>query len=419
MSYSWVQKLNENNNVKYKEQVLKQAREAATLGARNAILFCKFIQFCYNPLTQFYILNYPNTENITKAENAWEEFYSILEALSDSTLLGTDIDKKLNEISQKFTSIEWNNFCIPILKKQLLTGIDFKLYNKVFSETEYRISNIKVNPIKKITSIDDLTGNKIIMPIFKGKRILLALIPKSRGLFVYSYDQYGQEVKISANLEHQLAECFSKVVNLSKGADFARDLLKGFIFDAYLQNNDVVVVTDLISVEKLSDGAYNVPLHKRINLLEKNRRLLQSYPCFIIPPYLGVDLNTQKGKEHLIEWANEIINKGYDGIVIKDVLSYYNGEESIWYKFTLQIPAIMTVKDFVSKNDDIKKIILSDTEEKFTDIVITNFKTYQKDILLKNLNNLKGKKVEITGKSINFTKNKKLKLTNPKFVKII
>ena len=49
MSASWIHKLNASDSRLHKEDVIKQALEAATLGSINAIKFLTLTKVTYNP----------------------------------------------------------------------------------------------------------------------------------------------------------------------------------------------------------------------------------------------------------------------------------------------------------------------------------------------------------------------------------
>ena len=68
MSASWIKKLQESDSRLHKENVLKQAREAATIGSINAQMFLGLLKACYNPYTTFGVKKVPDTVGITGAE---------------------------------------------------------------------------------------------------------------------------------------------------------------------------------------------------------------------------------------------------------------------------------------------------------------------------------------------------------------
>ena len=78
MSASWIKKLNESDSRLHKEDVIKQALEAATLGSVNSQIFLGLTKACYNPFVTFGVRKVPDTVGVTGAENPWSEFNELL-----------------------------------------------------------------------------------------------------------------------------------------------------------------------------------------------------------------------------------------------------------------------------------------------------------------------------------------------------
>ena len=77
MSASWIKKLLEDNGRLHKEDVLKQAHEAAILGSKNSRYFLRGLWFCYNPYITFGVKQIPDSVGITNAENPWDDFIEL------------------------------------------------------------------------------------------------------------------------------------------------------------------------------------------------------------------------------------------------------------------------------------------------------------------------------------------------------
>ncbi len=55
MSASWIHKLNESDSRLHKEDVIRQALEAAILGSTNAIIFLNYTKAFYNAFVLFVV----------------------------------------------------------------------------------------------------------------------------------------------------------------------------------------------------------------------------------------------------------------------------------------------------------------------------------------------------------------------------
>jgi len=139
MSASWIKLLNKSDSRLHKEDVIKQALEAATLGSVNAQIFLGLTKACYNPFVVFGVRKVHDTIGITNAENPWSDFNQLLTKLSQRQLTGNAALVAIEEMSYRFDSEEWNNFCAPVIRRDLRVGISDKTINKICKKTQYEI----------------------------------------------------------------------------------------------------------------------------------------------------------------------------------------------------------------------------------------------------------------------------------------
>ena len=135
MSASWINKLNESDSRLHKEDVLKQAHEAAVLGNEISIAFLRGIQSCYNSYITYGVKQIPDSYGIVDAENPWEEFDTLLHVLACRALTGNAARDAIQSMSERFDSDEWNLFLAPILRRDMRCGISVKTFNKIFKKT--------------------------------------------------------------------------------------------------------------------------------------------------------------------------------------------------------------------------------------------------------------------------------------------
>ncbi len=139
MSASWIRKLNEDNGRLHKEDVLKQALEAAVLGSTNSCYFLRGLWFCYNPYVTYGVKQIPDSVGIADAENPWDDFISLLDDLSERRLTGQAARDAIQEMSERFDSEEWNLFLAPILRRDMRCGVSTTTINKILKKTDYEI----------------------------------------------------------------------------------------------------------------------------------------------------------------------------------------------------------------------------------------------------------------------------------------
>ena len=131
MSASWINKLNESDSRLHKEDVVKQALEAAILGSINSQAFLGLAKACYNPYVTFGVKQIPDTVGIIDAENPWDDFNELLVQLSQRKLTGHAARDAIADMSVRFDSNEWNTFCAAVVRRDLRAGISSTTINKI------------------------------------------------------------------------------------------------------------------------------------------------------------------------------------------------------------------------------------------------------------------------------------------------
>jgi DNA ligase-1 len=352
MTASWVIKLNESDSRIHKETVFAQALASAKLGSVNAIQFLKFTQYCYNPFVTFGVRQVPNTEGVENAENPWEEFKVLLLNLSERNLTGHAARDAIEELSYRFDSHEWNNFCAPVLKRDLRAGISEKTINKICKYTEYAIPVFGCQLATDSTGRPEMKGTKRLEPKLDGVRVLMFVRPynqhRPKSSAVVSYSRNGKVFENFAHIENQISAMYAELVSIEKSW-----LNNGFILDGEVVGNSfqelmrqarrkenvqaedsVFHIFDIIPMQDFYRGHFNAPLKKRIALLENLSPILENMPNVELLPHIEVDLDTDNGQKTLDKYAKDTVAKGYEGIMIKSLGAPYECKRNkFWLKY--------------------------------------------------------------------------------------
>lgn len=358
MTASWVIKLNESDSRIHKETVFAQALASAKLGSVNAIQFLKFTQYCYNPFVTFGVRQVPNTEGIENAENPWEEFKVLLLNLSERNLTGHAARDAIEELSYRFDSHEWNNFCAPVLKRDLRAGVSEKTINKICKNTKYEIPVFGCQLATDSTGRPEMKGMKRLEPKLDGVRVLMVVRPynqyRPKSAAVVSYSRNGKVFENFAHIENQIGARYEELTNTEKSW-----LKEGFVLDGEVVGNSfqelmrqarrkenvqaedsVFHVFDIIPLQDFYCGHFNAPLKKRIALLEKLSPIFDNMPNVELLPHIEVNLDTDTGKNDLDRYAKDMVSKGYEGIMIKSLDAPYECKRN---KFWLKWKPTLTV----------------------------------------------------------------------------
>jgi len=347
MSASWINKLTESDSRLHKEDVIRQALEASVLGSTNAINFLTLVKVCYNPYVTFGVRQIPSTDDITDAENPWEEFNDLLCNLGQRGLTGNAARDAIEDISLRFDSEEWNTFCAPVLRRDLRAGISEKTINKICKKTEYEIPVFACQLAANSEGRPEMRGIKRLEPKLDGVRVLMMVMISDTGNAVFSYSRNGKLFENFSHIEQQISDYLTKLVRHN------RSLMKGFVLDGEVIGNSfqelmrqarrkenvqatdsVFNIFDIIPIDDFRRGYWNAQLEKRIEMLEYMRPVIDVLPNVELLPHIMVDLDTAEGKDQLMRYAKDQVNAGFEGIMIKDVGAPYECKRNtFWMKW--------------------------------------------------------------------------------------
>jgi len=353
MSASWINKLNESDSRLHKEDIIKQALEASVLGSTNSQVFLCLTKACYNPYVTFGVRKVPDTVGIIDAENPWSEFNGLLVQLSQRMLTGNAALDAINEMSERFDSIEWNTFCAPVIRRDFRAGISDKTINKIVKGTDYEIPIFGCQLATNSEGRPEMKGIKRLEPKLDGVRALFTVIPSDFGVTVVCYSRNGKVFENFSHIEEQIHANYTKMVRACNGVDQGRSLIDGFVLDGEVIGNtfqelmrqarrkdnaqaddSVFNIFDIIPLANFRAGHCNAQLRKRIALLDAMRPVVDTMPNVELLPHIMVDLDTAAGKDQLERYAKDNVNAGFEGIMIKELEAPYVCKRSTdWMKW--------------------------------------------------------------------------------------
>jgi len=354
MSASWINKLNESDSRLHKEDVLKQALEASVLGSTNSQVFLGFLKACYNPYVTFGVKQIPDTVGIVDAENPWSEFNELMLQLSQRRLTGHAARDAINEMSERFDSIEWNTFLAPVLRRDMRAGISDKTINKICKGTDYEIPIFGCQLATNSEGRPEMKGIKRLEPKLDGVRVLLMVIPSDDGdVVTICFSRNGKQFDNFGHIENQVRENYLKIVRACNSVDQGRSLIEGFVLDGEVIGNtfqelmrqarrkdnvqaedSVFNIFDIVPLQDFRRGHWNAQLRKRIALLDSIRPVVDTMDNVELLPHIMVDLDTAAGKDQLERYAKDNVNAGFEGIMIKELEAPYQCKRSTdWMKW--------------------------------------------------------------------------------------
>lgn len=358
MSASWIRKLQESDSRLHKEDVILQALEASVLGSSNAINFLTLTKICYNPYVTFGVKQIPDTVGIVNAENPWEEFNELLHTLGQRGLTGHAARDAIVSISEKFDSEEWNTFLAPVLRRDLRAGISDKTINKICKGTDYAVPVFGCQLATNSEGRPEMKGIKRLEPKLDGVRVLMMVtIVDNDSYNVTSYSRNGKVFENFSHIEKQIGDYASAFVTMGN------EFIGGFILDGEVVGNSfqelmrqarrkenvqaedsVFHIFDVLPLPDFRRGYWNAQMYKRIEKLKKIRTYIDRMPNVELLSNIEVDLDTAEGHDQLNRYAKDMVNLGYEGIMIKSLDAPYECKRNtFWMKWKPTITVDLTV----------------------------------------------------------------------------
>ena len=358
MSASWIRKLTESDSRLHKEDVIRQALEAATLGSTNAINFLTLTKVCYNPYHTFGVKQVPDTVGITDAENPWDEYNDLLHYLGQRALTGHAARDAIVELSEKFDSEEWNTFLAPVLRRDLRAGISDKTINKICKGTDFEIPIFGCQLATNCENRPEMKGVKRLEPKLDGVRVVMMVrIQDVDNVYITSYSRNGKVFDNFTHIEQEIKD------NISHFYKLPREFHDGFILDGEVVGNSfqelmrqarrkenvqasdsVFHVFDLLPIRDFSQGIYRKPLRERMEYIDVLYPYIDRMRSVELLHSIRVDLDYSEGVNQLQRYAKDMVNMGYEGIMIKDITSPYVCKRSTdWMKWKPTITVDLTV----------------------------------------------------------------------------
>jgi len=365
VSASWVDKLNESDSRLHKEDVLNQALSAALLGNNVSDNFLTMIRACYNPFVTFGIKQVPTTSDITNAENPWESFAELLSTLALRDLTGNDAKDAVNAMSRRFDSHEWNTFCRPVLRKDLRAGISEVTINKICKKTKYEVPKFACQLATNSEGRPELTGKKRLEPKLDGVRVLMFVQSGPQyQVSAVSFSRNGKQFDNFGHIEDQVIELFRNYLptptTWHMGRNYNAIVIDGEIVGKTFQelmrqarrktdvkaDDSVFHIFDILPREAFLEGKWNYELSARLKILEKLRSRIDEMPNIELVPHIDVNLSTAEGRDVMHRYAKDMVNAGYEGIMIKDLDSIYQCKRTTsWMKWKPTITVDLEVVD--------------------------------------------------------------------------
>jgi DNA ligase-1 len=112
-------------------------------------------------------------------------------------------------------------------------------------------------------------------------------------------------------------------------------------------DNMMYHIFDVLPLDALKEGHWNVQQHKRLEWLDSAKSALEETANLRIMPGMDVDLDTAEGHDIMRRFAEASVEQGYEGIMIKNLDAPYLCKRSdSWMKWKPTITVDLTIVGF-------------------------------------------------------------------------
>jgi DNA ligase 1 len=430
----WIRDLESSDSRIHKEKVIEKALMASKLGSTNAQCFLFNCYQAYNPYYVFGVKKVPETEGLINRPNPWPKFWAMLEGLRTRSLTGHNAKTAIEFMSEQFDSVEWNGLARRVIIKDLRCGISEKTLNKVLGRTEWKIPTFTCQLATDSNDhVNKMKGIKRLEQKLDGVRVLAVMTKTTTSL-------YSRNGKPFENFPH-VVESLDSIRN--RFAKFFGTHSHGFVLDGEIigksfqalmkqaqrktdvETTDMVYsIFDIVPLEDFERGFWNAQQHKRLTVLEQYRAVFDSTNCVRLMDGIEVDLDTAEGHDVMHRYAEDAVEAGFEGIMIKDLDAPYECRRStFWMKWKPVITVDLNIVGFeqgTGRNADRLGAIICEGVDNDRNIRVnvgSGLSDSNRDEYWLARNDLLGRVVEVAADAVTQNQDGTYSLRFPRFVR--
>ena len=329
--YSIIQELESNNSRLFKEDVIKREAKA------NNIEFFQGCQLALDPLVSFGVKQVPEKTNSNGNGFSWNQFCDLADQLMKRELTGHAARDAVAEAMDQSNESDWNSWYRRILIKDLRCGVSEKTINNVVKKVnkDYTIPVFKcmlahdsANHEKK------LVGEKLLDYKLDGVRVLAIYDVESKSVTMYSRN--GKQFINFSHIETEIVDAFSDKFTESMVLDgeMVSSSFQALMKQVHRKDNVEATdakfaVFDVLTLKEFKAGTSELGCWDRHKQLEALFLDLNPLYSNIFPvEKIECNFDTEQGQKIFKDYNTMAIEKGFEGIMIKDRNAPYECKRS-------------------------------------------------------------------------------------------
>jgi len=315
--------------------------------------FFEGVAMCLDKLYTFGIKQVPQA-TVDGQGLVWPVFKDLAEKLHTRQLTGHAARDAVELTMSIATMDQWNNFYRRILIKDLRCGVSEKTVNKMAKKTNK--DSYKVPVFECMLAHDGanheakIIGKKLVEPKLDGVRCLTVVDHLKK-----TVTQFTRNGKVLENFSHITDAITEEIDNIGRSYvldgevvsnDF-QSLMKQVHRKDNVQAQDAkLMLFDIIPLSEFKAGESTLGQKRRTELLKTFTKLFEQIGCVGIVDQKLFDLDIMTDEVAFKDFNKQMVDEGYEGIMIKDPDAKYQCKRSVaWLKQKPFIEVSLEVKD--------------------------------------------------------------------------
>jgi len=422
-----IQRLEADNSRLAKEAILAEAME------EGLDEFFEGVRMCLDKLYVFGVKQVPIKEDKGGQGLSWDNFKELADSLYRRRITGHDARDAIKLAMDVATQTQWNDFYRRILIKDLRCGVSEKTVNTVSKKAkkaqyavpvfECMLAHDGANHEKKVS------GKKLLEKKLDGVRCLTVVDYEARTVTMYTRN--GKEL---VNFPHIVKAFEDNLDNFARSYVFDgevmsnsfQELMKQVHRKDNVESADAVLnLFDIVPLVEFKAGKSVMGQRRRSNFLKTNfSKIFADAGCITIVPQIEVDLDTLVGEVEFQDFNKQMVEEGYEGIMIKDVDAAYECKRSVsWLKqkpFIEVSLAVTAVEEGTGRNENkLGALVCEGTDDgkAITVNVGSGFSDINRDEFWVARDTLPGQLVEVRADAITQNQDGTYSLRFPRFLR--
>ena len=344
-----IQKLQADNSRLAKEAIILEAMQ------EGLDEFFEGIKMALDPLHTFGVKQVPERDDSPGQGCDWTVFKDLADKLAQRELTGHAARDAIELVMQTATQEQWNDYYRRILIKDLRCGVSEKTVNSVAKKNKFE--QYKVPVFSCMLAHDSANHEKKMI----GMKMLDYKLDGVRVLAIYNKDNntvtmYSRNGKQFLNFGHVEKEIIDKLSSKFTQSMVLDGEMVSSSFQALMKQvhrKDNVEATDakyalfdILTLDEFQKGKSILGCRDRHNVLVE---LITNTDHMFVVDKVECNLDTLEGQKIFSDYNKIAIEKGFEGIMIKDVDAPYECKRSYF---------MLKAKPFIEVSLEIK-----DTEE--------------------------------------------------------